>query len=98
MRGGRFGKYGELKKKERLKASREAKRQVEKNLGGLKNKSGSRVQKFEPDKFFSINKGKITNEKIICKCGTEMEFYGVDGNGGSKYNCGKCYEKRIVSR
>lgn len=97
MRGGRYGKYGEVKRNERLKASREAKREFAKKSGKLKNRSGPKVRKFEYDKNFSLIKEETNNGKTICKCGNEMKFYGVDGNGGSKYYCGGCYEKKIVS-
>ena len=38
-------------------------------------------------------------EKIFgtrCVCEAEMEFFGVDGNGGRKFNCPKCYKKIII--
>jgi len=28
-------------------------------------------------------------------CGQEMEFFGVDGNGGRKYYCKKCHVIKI---
>lgn len=96
MRGGRYGKYGELKRNERLRASKEARRRADKKVGIKKIKSGSRAQKFESDKFFSNKERKTTNETIKCECGGEMEFYGVDGTGGSKYNCIVCYEKKVI--
>jgi DNA-directed RNA polymerase subunit RPC12/RpoP len=36
-------------------------------------------------------------EKIKCgKCGSKMEFYGVESSGGKKYNCPSCFEKIVV--
>ena len=72
--GGRYGKYGELKRYERLRTSREAKRQAEKNSGELKKKSGSRVQKFEHDKNFSKTNKKTNGYPWNWDIGIENPF------------------------
>lgn len=98
MRGGRFGKYGEFKKFERLRESRSAK------LSALSIKDRVRQAK----KPSMIKKGNVElrkkhnvkpkmKEEIKCdKCGSKMEFYGVDGSGGKKFSCTSCYEKIVV--
>jgi hypothetical protein len=37
-----------------------------------------------------------SNDLIYCECGEKMEFYGVDGNGGLKFNCLMCYKKQVI--
>jgi hypothetical protein len=33
---------------------------------------------------------------IFCKCGERMTFFGVDGNGGLKFSCPRCYERQVA--
>ena len=77
MRSGRYGKYGEIKRKNRLKASQEAKRQVERGSCRFKKGSGSRVQKFEHDKFFSDKKTKQRKENKNKEWGTKIQLREV---------------------
>lgn len=60
MRGSRYGKYGELKRHERLKASRDAKRKLDRNSLKPKKKSGSMNQDPSLKIFFGTRplKGK----------------------------------------
>jgi hypothetical protein len=49
--------------------------------------------------FFKNKKSakKYMPTKIKCeKCKNRMEFYGVDGYGGLKFICPKCYDKIVV--
>jgi hypothetical protein len=94
MRGSRYGKYGELKRHERLKASRDAKRKLDRNSLKPKNKSGSMNQDPSLKIFFWNETAK--RKEITCKCVNTMEFYGVDGNSGEKYYCRTCCEKKVV--
>lgn len=64
-------------------------------MSSKKKDVSSRRSKFEPDK-----KGGSTNmenKSVMCgKCETEMEFFGVNGNGGLKFSCPRCYEKQVA--
>jgi len=60
-------------------------------MASNKKRFSSRHSKIEPEK-----KG-VNNKAVLCdKCKTSMEFYGVDGNGGLKFNCPNCYEKKNI--
>jgi len=62
-----------------------------------KKQVSSRQRKIEPDKKrVSIKDELKPNGSVSCKCGEKMEFYGVDGTGGLKFSCPKCYEKRNI--
>lgn len=53
--------------------------------------------KDEP--VFEITRDQLKlepNGSVRCKCGEKMEFYGVDGSGGLKFSCPRCYEKRVI--
>jgi hypothetical protein len=99
MRGGRFGKYGEFKRFERLRQSKAAKRDNQKSRLVQQTKKPSLIKKENKKLEAKNNVGREITEEIKCgKCGSGMEFYGVDGTGGKKYNCPSCYDKIVTVR
>jgi hypothetical protein len=64
-------------------------------MASNKKRISSRQPKSVHDKKRASN--ELIKEPVVCeKCKTDMEFYGVDGAGGLKFNCLSCYGKKNI--